>query len=145
MNCLIPWARRNFSASLKIVSNRAISLHKSAASNFFLSLQTLRPNTFHLLCVFGQSVCDIDIISGVHIYCEILSYYIYIWCTQRFAGKFKQKRKIPLVSPTYKYPKRCTQINVLMYITLKKDVGCWPCINAHEQNQSRLALETDVR
>ena len=90
----------------------------------YLSVQTHKPCSIsHLfyIIVIGLSFCDSHTISGVYIYCEILSFYIFIWCRQPFVDKFKQK-KISLVFRTYEYLKRCTQINFvrrLAYITLK--------------------------
>ena len=62
------------------VSNKAFLLHKSQLPINLLILQTLWWNTFHLLlwCI-RSSVWNGYNISGLRIYCKILSFYIYIW------------------------------------------------------------------
>ena len=60
----------------------------------------ISPDSSCLKCLDSCSI------SGVHIFCEILSFYSYIWCTWPFLISHVQK-KIFLVCRTYEYMKRC--------------------------------------
>ena len=112
------------SMSTKSVSNRLFLLHRSQFPIYFL----INQKRFSLYCgVFDQSVCDSYNISAGHIYCEILSFYIFIWCMQSFSDKLhtgNDSTGIPTIWIS-KDALKSIFIRTMTLITRLIDVGCW--------------------
>ena len=64
----------------KSVSNRVFLRHKSRLPIFYIILQTLRPNTFHLIlwCIWSKCVRYLDYFSSSHLLWNIVLLHLHL-------------------------------------------------------------------
>ena len=94
---------------------------------FFLILQTLRPNTFHLIleCIWSKVFVTA---LAFQEFTYIVKYYPFIFtygACSLFSISYEQKKSL-LVFQIYEYLKDVLRSLFIYRMTCLRDVGCWP-------------------